>query len=150
MALVTCDSLVAAFQGKLRFAVIEGGGLPTLGIVARSAGHFFKVVRYDLVRSSASSRFVAFHAANGDVRAIQRELALLMLGDGKQRAVKIRYRMAALAAILERLLRKLAVMGVLMAVTASCKLHLVNRVLSRGQMTLVAIHFCVLPFERIL
>ena len=119
-------------------------------IVTSSAGHVFKVKRNDLVRSSASSHFVAFHAANGDVRAIQRELALLMLGDGKQRAVKIRYRMAALAAILERLLRKLAVMGVLMAVTASCKLHLVNRVLSRGQMTLVAIHFCVLPYERIL
>lgn len=37
MALVTRDSLVAAFQGKLRFAVIEGGGLPTLGIVAGGA-----------------------------------------------------------------------------------------------------------------
>ena len=37
MALVAGDPLVAPFQGKLRFAVIEGGGLPTLGVVAGGA-----------------------------------------------------------------------------------------------------------------
>lgn len=37
MALVTSDSLVATFQRKLRFAVVEGRRLPALGIVAVGA-----------------------------------------------------------------------------------------------------------------
>ena len=133
----------AAFHAVLEFPMMHV-------IVASRAGLIFEVERNDLVRSTGSSHFVTFHAADGDVRASQRELGLLMLGDGKQRAVKIRYRMAALAAIQERLLRKLAVVGVLVAVGAFGKLHFVNRVLARGQMTLVAIYFCVLPFERVL
>lgn len=253
MAFVTRNSLVAAIQGKLRFAVIEGGGLPTLGIVAggafrllgfgellrmnicvaglaghwsafeldflfpwkgfvtsvasdssmgakqgelcfrmvepghvnpgpgvmagfaaerrairpatlhavlefpmmhiivtTSAGLVFKVKRNDFVRSSRSADFMAFGTTHCDVGTGQRELGLPMLGDGKQRAVPIRWRVAALAAIAKRWFRKLAVVGVFVAVGARSKLHFVNRLLACGQMTLIAIYFCVLPFQRVL
>src|SRR5215472_3562375 len=73
-----------------------------------------------------------------------------MLGDGKQSAVPIRYRMAALAAVLKRRFRELAVVGVFVAVRTGRELHLVDRLLAGRSVALVAFHFCVLSFERIL
>lgn len=106
--------------------------------------------RNDFVFSAGRSDFVAFGASNGDVRSGQRELGLPMLRDGKQRAVPIRYRMAALAAVLKRRFRKLAVVGVFVAVRAGRKLNFVNRLFAGRSVALVAFDFCVLAFERIL
>lgn len=119
-------------------------------IVTSSAGLVFKVKRNDLVRSSRSADFMAFGTTHSDVRTGQRELGLPVFSDSKERAVKIGDRMAGLASVLEGLSRKLAVVGVFVAVRARSKLHFVNRVLACGQMTLVAIYFCVLPFQRVL
>ena len=147
--------VVASFAAKrsavrpaLRHTIFE---LAMVNIfMTTCTGHVFKVERNDFVRSARSADFMAFGASYRDVRTGQGKLCLPMLGDSKQSAVPIRYRVAALAAIAKRLLRKLAVVGVLVAVGARSKLHFVNRVLACGQMTFVAIHFCVLPFQRIL
>lgn len=119
-------------------------------LVATRAGFVVKGKRNDFVFSPASSDFMAFGATNRGVRAGQRELGLAMLGDGKQTAVPIRYRVAALAAVLERRFRKLAVVGVFVAVRTGRELHLVNRLFAGRKVALVAFHFGVLSFERIL
>jgi len=119
-------------------------------LVATRAGFVAKGKRNDFVFSATSSDFVAFGATNRGVRAGQRELGLPMLGDGKQSAVPIRYRMAALAAVLKRRFRKLAIVGIFVAVRTGGGLHLVNRLFAGRNVALVAFHFRVLSFERIL
>lgn len=73
-----------------------------------------------------------------------------MLGDGKQRAVPIRYRMATLAAVRERRFRKLAVVGIFVAVQTVGELNFVKRLFAGGKVALRAFYFCVLSLERIL
>src|SRR2546430_5749324 len=85
-------------------------------LVTTRAGSVVKVKRNDFVFSAGGSYFMAFGASNGGVRSGERELGLPVLGDGKQRTVPIRYRMAALAAVLERRFRKLAVVRIFLAV----------------------------------
>ena len=109
-----------------------------------------KVKRNDFVFSAARSDFMAFGATHGGVRSGQRELGLPMLRDGIQSAVPIRHRMAALAAVLKRRFRKLAVVGIFVAVRTGRKLNFVNGLFAGRKVALVAFHFCVLAFERIL
>ena len=119
-------------------------------LVTTCAGFVGKGKRNDFVFSAASPRFVAFFASHGGVRSGQGELGLFVLGDGKQRAVPIRYRMAALAAVLERRFCKLAVVRIFVADRAACELNFVNRLFAGRSVALVALHFRVLSFERIL
>lgn len=110
-------------------------------LVATGAGFVVKVKRNDFVFSSGSSDFMAFLASNRGVRAGQRELGLPMLGDGEQRVVPIRYRMAALAAVLKRRFRELAVVGIFVAVRTGRELNFVNRLFASRSVALVAFHF---------
>ena len=55
-----------------------------------------------------------------------------MLGNRKQRAMKIHNIVTALAAVAVRCASKLPVMGILVAVGAGCEFHLIDRVLARG------------------
>lgn len=99
MAFVTRNSVVAAIQGELRFAVIEGGGLPTLGIVAGGA---FRLLRFgELLRMNIrvaglaghgspfeqdlllpGKGFVACVASDGSMGAKQGELCFRMVEPG--------------------------------------------------------------------
>ena len=119
-------------------------------LVTTRTGFVVKVKRNDFVFSAAGSDFMAFRATNGGVRSSQRELGLPMLRDGKQSTVPIRYRMTALAAVLKRRFRKLAVVGIFVAVRTGRELNLVNRLFAGRKVALVAFDFGVLAFERIL
>ena len=91
MTLVARHSLVAAFERKLRFAVIEGRGLPALGIMAARAlcllrfGELLPMnIRvtglagggspFELDLLLPGKGFVAFVASDGAMDAKQREL----------------------------------------------------------------------------
>src|SRR2546430_7554299 len=102
-------------------------------LVTTRAGSVVKVKRNDFVFSAGGSYFMAFGASNGGVRSGERELGLPVLGDGKQRTVPIRYRMAALAAVLERRFRKLAVVRSFVAGPTGRETKLLNRLLSGGE-----------------
>ena len=179
VALAAGHPTMGTKQGELRLGVVEAlnvnprpgvmaglaaerrsvgalGGHPLLELtfmhvfVAGVAGHVRKVEREDLVGPAGESRLVAFGAAHGHVRPRQRILRVLMLGDGKRRAMEILYGVAILAAVLIRRRGELLVMCVLMAVPARRELHLVDRGLARGRVALVASHRHVLSLERIL
>ena len=119
-------------------------------LVTTRAGFVSKGKRNNFVFSAANPHFMAFCASHGGVRSGQRELGLSVLGDGKQRAMPIRHRVAALAAVLERRFCKLAVVRIFVADRAACKLNFVNRFLAGRKVALVALHFRVLSLERIL
>jgi len=142
----------AAELGPIRpAAFLPIAELPVMRVlVTTRAGSVVKVKRNDFVFSAGGSYFMAFGASNGGVRSGERELGLPVLGDGKQRTVPIRYRMAALAAVLERRFRKLAVVRIFVAVRTGRELNFVNRLFAGGKVALVAFHFCVLSFQRIL
>lgn len=99
MALVARDSLVAAFERKLRFAVIEAGGLPTLGIVAARAFcllRFGELLAMNIHVAGLASDgspfklnlllpgkgFVAIVTRDGAMDAKQRELGFRMVEPG--------------------------------------------------------------------
>ena len=119
-------------------------------LVTTRTSFVVKVKRNDFVFSAARSDFMAFGATHGGVRSGQRELGLPMLRDGKQSAVPIGHGMAALAAVLKRRFRKLAVVGIFVAVRTGRELNFVNRLFAGRSVALVAFDFCVLSFERIL
>jgi len=179
VAIVASDRSMDAKQGEFSFRVVESRHVdPRFGAVAgfaaelrpiRSApflpiaelsmmrvrvttrtGFVFEVERNDLVFSSGSTDFMAFRATDGDVRAGQWEFRLFVLGDGKQSAVKIRYRMAGLAAVQVRFSCKLAVVGIFVTVRATGELDFINRLFASGNVALSAFYLCVLSFQRIL
>ena len=73
-----------------------------------------------------------------------------MHGDGKVRPVKVLDGMAFLTTILEGRGGKLAVMDVLVAIRTQFEFDLIDRVLPRWEVALVALHLHVLALERIL
>lgn len=96
MAFVACDSLVAAFQGKLGSAVIESRWLPALGIVAVCApglSGFCKLVcvgifvtiftnlgrAFELYLCGSRRDLVAIAALYGAMRTKQRKLRFRMV-----------------------------------------------------------------------
>jgi len=100
--------------------------------MAGRAGPIFEMERQDLVSSSGGANFVAIGARNGGVRAGQGETCFAMFGDRKCGTVKIQNGMTIFAFVVIRSGFKLSVMGVLVAVGASCEFHLIDGVLARG------------------
>lgn len=119
-----------AIGATLRHAILEFAMMRVL--VACGAGHILEDKRQDSVRTARGSYFVAIRARHGCVSLGQSETGVAMFGDGKGRAVKILNRMATLTLVLIRLGQELTVMGILVAVQACRKLHLVNRVFACG------------------
>ena len=173
-----CDGAVRPQQGELRLAVVESvdirprpcavAGLaakrcavwPTprhavlkltmMGILmAGRTASIFEAKRQNLVRSMRHLRLMAIVARDGHVCAGQRVFRISMLCDSEERAVKILYGVAAFAAIAVRRAGKLPIVHVLMTVRAFRKLHLVDRVLAGRNVAFVAVHLCVLAFERV-
>jgi hypothetical protein len=72
-----------------------------------------------------------------------------MHGDGVSRAVIVLHSVARFATILVGRIRELSVVFVLVAIEASRKLHLVQRLCARRSVALRAWHADVLAFERV-
>ena len=176
---VTSDRAMSPDQGKFRFRMVEAADIdPGPGTVAGfaaqrgSIGAFLshallefalvriavagracavrEMERQNLVRSSAKSRLVALRAGDGHVRPGQHKPGVLVLGNGKRRAMKVLYGMAILATVLVGSGGKLLVMRVLMAIRAGRELHFVDGVLAGRRVAFVASDARVLPFERIM
>lgn len=113
-------------------------------------GHVFENKGQDLIGSACGTNFVAVRTSNSRVRSGQRVARFPMHRQRESRLVKILNGVAVLALVLIRGGGELAVVRIFVAIRASRELHLVNRVLPCGQMTLVALYFCVLSFQRIL
>ena len=118
--------------------------------VASSARAIFEVKRKYFVRSVRRANRMAVRAGDRHVRTSQRKLALPVLRNRKQGSVKIHHRVAILTAIAIRLCGELSVVRILVTIHAIRKFHFVQRVFSGGDMALGALHFRVLPFQRIL
>ncbi len=101
-------------------------------LMAGRAGPIFEMERQDFIFPSGGANFVAIGARNGGVRAGQGKTRLAMFGDRKCGAVKIQNGMTIFAFVVIRSGFKLSVMGVLVAVGASCEFHLIDGVLARG------------------
>src|SRR6267143_5250093 len=141
-------SLRRAVGTAPRHALIEFAMMDIL--MAGGAGPIFEMERQDFILPSGGTDFVAIGASNGGMRAGQRKTRLAMFGDRESGAVKIQNGMTLLAFVTIRRGFKLSVMGILMAVGAGCEFHLVDGVLARWQMALVAFHFDVLALQRVL
>ena len=108
--------------------------------VARGATLVFEMKRQFCVDPTLGPCLVALDAGNHRMRAFQRETRGLMHGDRKSRAAKINNGVAGFAAIQERSLCKLPVVGVLMAILALPKLNFEKRVCPSRLMALGAFH----------
>jgi hypothetical protein len=108
--------------------------------VACSATAIFEAERHNFVGAARGSRFVTIGARHGGVGPGQSETSVAMLGDGKERTVKIAYGMTVLAFVQMRSAGELAVVSVFMAVRAKREFHLVNGVLAGRQMALGAFY----------
>jgi len=138
------QSSIGAF---LRHALFEFT-LMWIGVACR-AGAVGKMEWRNLVRSSSEAHFVAFRTRDGHMRAGQRKMRILMLGNGERGAVKIFNSMAILASVLVGRGGKLLVMGILVAILARPKLHLVDRVFAGGHVTFVATDGNMFSFKRV-
>ena len=96
------------------------------------------------------ARFVALVAGHCGMCACQRKIRSLVLCYRVERAMKVAYGVARFAAIVVGRPSKLSVVRILMAISAGCEFHLVNRVFTGRQMALGAFHLCVFAFQRIL
>jgi hypothetical protein len=94
----------------------------------------------DLVTIRAGDRYVS---------ARERELRLLVHGDGERRVVEVTDGVAAFAPVFVGFFCKLSVVDVLMAVRACFEFHFVNCVFAGGGMAFGALHLNVLPLQRI-
>ena len=115
--------------------------------VAGRASAICKMEGCNFVDRVGDSCFVAIIAGNGHVRAREREFRLSMLGNRKQRTVKVLNGVATFAAIIVRRGGKLPGMDVFVAVHAVCKLHVVNCCLAGRDVALRAFHLGVLAFQ---
>lgn len=92
---------------------------------------------------------VALDAGHRGMSARQRELRFLVQGNREKRALKALHVVAVFAAIVVRRAGELSVMHVLVAAGAICELHLVNGVLSGGDVALRAFNRGMFSFKRI-
>jgi hypothetical protein len=167
--LVAVDALhrpMRSIESKLRGRVIEPGHVvPVLGLVARLASHRLAVRRehrhalrklsmmdvfmacragngVEVIKSyrRTQHRLMAIVAGNGHVRASQRIRALLVHRDGVICDFPGGAVVALLAPVLPRGGRELAVVFILVAIETVRKRYLVNRLLSRRDMALGALH----------
>ena len=179
MAFIARYRAVSPDQGKIRFRMVEAPNIdPGLGNVAGfaakggSIGTFLRhaifefahvgigvaggaravaeMKRQNLIRSPAQAGFVAIRACDSRVRPGQHEMSVLVLGNGERRAMKIFYGVTIFAAIEMRSGGELLVMRILMAISARCKLHFVNSVLSGGRVAFVASDGRMFSLQRIM
>lgn len=132
---------------RLRHLVVERAAVRVF--VARGAREVFEVIGNHFPRVTARIRCVALRAGYGEMRASQREAALLMHGDRINRRLKSLYDVAAFAISVVGSFRELAAVHVLMAIRAFRIPDLVARFLARRDVALVACHACVLADQRI-
>ncbi len=118
--------------------------------VAGRACAICEMERQNLVRSSAKPRLVALRAGDGHVGPGQHKAGVLVLGNGKRRAMKVLYGMAILATVLVRSGGKLLVVRVPVAIRARRELHFVNGVLAGRRVAFVASDGRMLALERIM
>src|SRR5258707_6016818 len=107
-------------------------------LMAGGAGAIFEMERQDLVLSAGGPHFMTIGARHGSVRGGQRKTRLAMFGDRECRAVPIQNGMAILAFVQIRGGCQLSVIGILVAVRPVCGSHLLDFVLARGYIGLVA------------
>jgi hypothetical protein len=146
---------VAGFAAKrravcaaLRHAVVE---FPVVHInVTGRAGPILEMERRDFVLPSCGTDFVTIGTRHSCVGAGQRETGVAMLCDRKCGAVEVQNSMAIFAFVSVRSGGELAVMRILVAIRARCELHLVNRVLTSGQVAFAAFDSDVFPLQWIL
>jgi len=138
-------SAIGAF---LRHAVFEFALMDIL--VAGGARAVRKMERQNLVRSSAQAHFVALRAGYRHVGSGQHEMSVLVLGNGKRRAMKVLNGMAILAAVLVWSGGKLLVMRVLMAIRAGREFNFVQSVFAGRRVAFIASDGHMFSFERIL
>ena len=131
----------------LRHAILELAMMNILMTACTS--HVFENEGQDLVRSAGGAHFVAIVTGDRGVRPSQLEACLLVHGHGESRLVEILYGMAILASISVGRGSKLMVMWVFMAIKAGREFDLVDGVLARGEMALVALHLDVLALQRV-
>lgn len=112
-----------ATGAPLRHPILE---FPVMRIrVASGAGHILETERKNLVGSPGSPCLMTISASHRGVGSAQWETGVAMFCDRVRRAVKIQNRVAILASIPERSAGELIIVGVLVAVEARCKFHLV-------------------------
>jgi len=114
--------------------------------VAGGASEIFKVERHDFVGAARGSHLVTIGAGYGGVRSGQGKTSVAMLGDGKERTVKIAHGVAILAFVEMRCRGELAVVSVFMTVRAKREFHLVNGVLAGRKMAFGAFDGNVFAF----
>src|ERR1700757_2353838 len=112
--------------------------------MARRAGAIVKSEGKNLVGSSTQTDLMAIGTGHGGVRSQQREAGTAMLCNGVTRPVPVGHRVAIFTTIVVGSRGKLVVVCILVAVRAGGKLHLVNRILARCDVTLRAFHLNVL------
>lgn len=118
--------------------------------VARGACAVLKMEGQNFVCSSAQPCLVAFRAGDSHVRSDEREMRLLVLGDGKCGAVEILYRVAILATVQVGSGGKLFIVFILMAICARREFHFVLRIFSGRRVAFIASHGRMLAIQRIL
>ena len=119
-------------------------------LVASRARAVLKMERQDLVRAPAGSQFVAIAAGDRDVRSREGETCVAMFGDAERRLMELLHRVAAFALVVIRRGRELIVVGILVAIAAEFKLHLVKGVFARGDVALCAVNRDVLSRQWVL
>ena len=108
-----------------------------------------KMERHNLVGPIRRASLVAIHTRNGNVRASERILCLLVFCDGEERAMKIHDGVATLAAILIRSAGKLSIVRVLVTIAAVREFDFVQRFFAGWNMAFRAFHLRVHSFQRI-
>ena len=131
----------------LRHAILELAMMNILMTTCTS--HVFENEGQDLVRAAGGAHFVAIVTGDCGVRSRQRVACLLMHGHGESRLVEILYGMAILASVSVGRGSKLIVMWVFMAIQAGREFDLVDGVLARWEVALVALHLDVLALQRV-
>lgn len=133
----------AAFHTILELAVMRIR-------VTRGAGAVVKMKWQNFVGAMSDFRLVAVVAGYRHVTSRQGKLSLGMLGDGKERSVKITNGVATLAPVVIRCSRELSIVRIFVAIGAIRELHLIDRIFASGNVALSAFHRDVLPFKRVL
>ncbi len=114
----------------LRHAVLEFAVMRVS--VACGAAPVFEMEKQDFVRPARCPQFMAIGTRYRRVRASQQETGVPMFGDRKCGAMEILYGVATFTFVLVRCGGKLAVVGILVAIQAGRKFHLVNCVFACG------------------
>ena len=118
--------------------------------VAGRAALILEMEGEHLVRRAACACLVTLVARHRHVRARQREACLLMNGYCKRGAMKILNGVATLAAVLIRRGGELPFVNIFVAVQAGGEFHLVNSILPRWNVALIALNDRVLAQQGIL